>query len=69
MSKLQENYEQIATRLEKALSNRARIDEEINGLRNIAKGYELAGQSVAADEAEAEKEAKAAKKSAKDKDK
>ncbi len=37
---------QIQTRLTKALATRAQIDEEINGLRNVLQGHQLAAQAV-----------------------
>ncbi len=37
---------QIQTRLTKALATRAAVDEEINGLRNVLQGHQLAAQAV-----------------------
>ena len=39
---------QIQTRLVKALAQRAEIDEEINGLRNVLQGHKLAAAAVIA---------------------
>ncbi|KKK50945.1 hypothetical protein LCGC14_3119960 [marine sediment metagenome] len=39
---------QIQTRLTKALATRAAVDEEINGLRNVLQGHQLAAQAVLA---------------------
>lgn len=39
---------QLQARLTKALATRAEIDEEINGLRNVLQGHQLATQAVLA---------------------